>query len=127
MTAGSLYTIDLMFVIRTARSNMMRRTVSAFALIAFTVVLLAMPESALAQQLAANAAPANTPQLKISPLKALQNFEPAADEEYEIGAGDEINIDVPGYPELTGKRTVGPDGKITLPATGSTTTNPVIA
>jgi len=59
------------------------------------------------------------PQLKISPLKALQNFEPPIGEEYELGPGDDISIDVPGHPELSGKHTLGPDGRISLPVTGA--------
>ncbi len=58
------------------------------------------------------------PQLKISPLKALQNFEPPIGEEYELGPGDDISIDVPGHPELSGKHTIGPDGRISLPIAG---------
>lgn len=59
------------------------------------------------------------PQLKQSPLKQLQNFEPAADAEYELGPGDQISIDFPGHPELTGKHIIGPDGRITLPVAGA--------
>jgi len=112
-------TIDSLLVSRTARSMFMRYTVSTFTAITMALTLLSFTGHANAQQTVASAAPADTPQLKISPLKALQNFEPAADEEYEVGPGDEINIDVTGYPELTGKRTVGPDGRITLPVAGS--------
>src|SRR5271170_2554955 len=61
---------------------------------------------------------AATPQLKVSPEKQLQNFEPAVDEEYALGAGDEISLDFPGRPELSKKYTVGPDGRITLPIAG---------
>jgi polysaccharide biosynthesis/export protein len=61
----------------------------------------------------------DTPQLKLNPIKALQAFEPAADEEYELGPGDEISLDVPGHPELTGKHIVGPDGRVTLPIAGT--------
>jgi polysaccharide export outer membrane protein len=50
--------------------------------------------------------------------EALQAFEAGADEEYELGSGDEITIDVNGRPELSGKRTIGPDGRITLPVAG---------
>ena len=59
------------------------------------------------------------PQLKISPLKALQNFEPPIGEEYELGPGDDISIDVPGHPELSGKHTIGPDGRVSLPVAGA--------
>lgn len=59
-----------------------------------------------------------TPQLKLSPEKQLQKFEPAIDEEYTLGAGDEITLDFPGRPELSRKYVVGPDGRITLPIAG---------
>jgi polysaccharide biosynthesis/export protein len=59
-----------------------------------------------------------TPQLKLSPQKQLANFEPSADEEYQLGAGDEISLDFPGRPELSRKYIVGPDGRITLPLVG---------
>jgi polysaccharide export outer membrane protein len=71
---------------------------------------------------AANSVPAGQPadpQLKLNPTKALEAFEPAADEEYELGPGDEISMDVPGHPELTGKHVIGPDGRITLPIAGT--------
>jgi polysaccharide export outer membrane protein len=61
---------------------------------------------------------AKVPQLKLSPEKQLQNFEPPADEEYQLGAGDEISLDFPGRPELSRKYTIGPDGRITLPIAG---------
>ena len=61
-----------------------------------------------------------TPQLKTSPLKALQNFEPEANAEYDLGAGDVISLNFPGRPELSAKGViVGPDGRITLPMAGS--------
>lgn len=59
-----------------------------------------------------------TPQLKLSPEKQLQNFEPALNEEYTLGPGDEISLDFPGRPELSRKYIVGPDGRITLPIAG---------
>ncbi|HWG21588.1 MAG TPA: polysaccharide biosynthesis/export family protein [Terracidiphilus sp.] len=59
-----------------------------------------------------------TPQLKPNPLEALRKFEPAADEEYQLGKGDEIQIDFTGRPELQAKLIVGPDGRITLPLAG---------
>ena len=58
------------------------------------------------------------PKLKLSPLAVLRNFEPPADEEYTLGAGDEISIQYPGRPELTTKDVIGPDGRITLPLAG---------
>ena len=48
----------------------------------------------------------------------MRSLEPAEDEEYTLGGGDEITVEVPGHPELSGKHTVGPDGRITLPTAG---------
>jgi len=67
---------------------------------------------------AAQAQTSSDPQLKINPLETLRNFEPAADEEYRLGRGDEITVDFTGRPELTAKLVVGPDGRITLPLAG---------
>lgn len=79
----------------------------------------------VAQQGAVAAPPATadqsapaTPQLKLSPEKRLENFQPAVDEEYQLGAGDEISLDFPGRPELSRKYIIGPDGRITLPIAG---------
>jgi polysaccharide export outer membrane protein len=60
------------------------------------------------------------PKLTIRSEEALKNFEPPANAEYELGAGDEISLDFPGRPELTaaGKQVIGPDGRITLPLAG---------
>jgi polysaccharide biosynthesis/export protein len=58
------------------------------------------------------------PELKPSPLATLRNFEPARNEEYRIGNGDEITIDFAGRPEMQAKLVVGPDGRITLPLAG---------
>jgi polysaccharide export outer membrane protein len=61
---------------------------------------------------------AQGPALKLSSIEALRRFEPAADEEYTLGAGDEISIQYPGRPELAATSTIGPDGRITLPLAG---------
>jgi len=58
------------------------------------------------------------PKLKLNPTAILRNFEPPADEEYTLGAGDEISIQYPGRPELASKNVIGPDGRITLPLAG---------
>lgn len=67
--------------------------------------------------LAQETAPA-TPTLRMNPLAALQAFEPDANQEYQLGRGDEISIDVAGRPEMNRKYIVGPDGRITLPLAG---------
>jgi polysaccharide export outer membrane protein len=62
----------------------------------------------------------NGPTLKLNPEKTLESFEPPANAEYELGAGDIISLDFPGRPELSVKQmTIGPDGRITLPLAGS--------
>ena len=58
------------------------------------------------------------PTLKLSTTEALRRFEPSADEEYTLGAGDDISVEFPGRPELSTKSVVGPDGRITLPLAG---------
>jgi polysaccharide export outer membrane protein len=58
------------------------------------------------------------PKLKANPLQTLRDFEPAADEEYRLGKGDEITVDFAGRPDLTAKLVVGPDGRITMPLAG---------
>ena len=86
----------------------------------FAGLLLAVNANmVLAQTSTAGDSASSTPQLKISPMKTLQNFEPAENEEYELGPGDEISLDFPGRPELSGKRVVGPDGRITLSLVGA--------
>jgi polysaccharide export outer membrane protein len=59
------------------------------------------------------------PQLKVNPLKSLQQFEPPADAPYELGAGDTISVYVAGHPELTRTYQIGPDGLITIDVAGS--------
>ncbi len=60
-----------------------------------------------------------TVELKQNPMAVLKNFEPAADQEYELGRGDEISVEVIGRPELSSKHVIGPDGRITMPVAGS--------
>jgi polysaccharide export outer membrane protein len=57
-------------------------------------------------------------ELKRNPIDVLRGFEPPVDQEYELGAGDEISITVLGRPELSAKYIIGPDGRITLPGVG---------
>ncbi|SFS07071.1 polysaccharide export outer membrane protein [Granulicella pectinivorans] len=59
------------------------------------------------------------PGLQMNREAVLKAFEPAADQPYQLGRGDEISVDVIGRPELTGKHTIGPDGNITMPIVGS--------
>jgi polysaccharide biosynthesis/export protein len=72
----------------------------------------------LGQESTAASSTTSDPQLKLSPMNLLQKFEPAANEQYALGPGDEISLDFPGHPELGGKKVVGPDGRITMPLVG---------
>ena len=65
----------------------------------------------------------NSPALQTSPFLQMKQLEPSEDEEYTLGGGDEISVEVPGHPELSGKHTVGPDGRITLPTAGTVNLN----
>lgn len=64
--------------------------------------------------------PKSREEVKITLSKPLAAFDTAGarDETYHLGTGDEITVDIWGYPELSGKHTLGPDGKITLPLVG---------
>jgi polysaccharide biosynthesis/export protein len=59
------------------------------------------------------------PQLKINPLRVLEQSEPAIGEAYELGAGDTVKLYVAGHPELSRDYIVGPDGCITIDVAGS--------
>ena len=71
-----------------------------------------------AQQVKQTAVENTSPSLKLNPTEALRRFQPAGDEEYTLGAGDEISVQFPGRPELTATSVIGPDGRITLPLAG---------
>ncbi len=87
--------------------------------LAFAGALLALSANMLLGQDNASAnPPSGDPQLKLSPSKVLQNFEPPVGEEYTIGPGDQLTLDFPGRPELAVTKVVGPDGRITLPLVG---------
>ena len=82
--------------------------------LAAVCVLVALP--CASQQPASGGAGA---ELQINPLTVLRAFEGPSNQAYTLGAGDEISIDFPGRPEMSAKRIVGPDGRITLPPAGS--------
>ena len=50
---------------------------------------------------------------------ALAAFEAAEDEIYRLGNADKLNVTVWGRPELSGRKIVGPDGRITFPVAGT--------
>ncbi|HWE53378.1 MAG TPA: polysaccharide biosynthesis/export family protein [Bryobacteraceae bacterium] len=60
-----------------------------------------------------------TPEPSPGSLAVLSQLQPAQGEQYTIGEGDEVEIQVVGRPELSGSQLVGPDGRITLPIAGS--------
>jgi polysaccharide export outer membrane protein len=111
-----------------------RKTLTLFTSIALAISVVC-PQIARASQVgnmggdgdpaqvvrqASNSAAENPPDptLKLSPLETLRRFEPPVDEEYTLGAGDEVSIQYPGRPELATKSAIGPDGRITLPLAG---------
>ena len=101
----------------------MNRKLSLIGIV-FSGVLLGLSARAVLAQSADAAAPQPqqgpaAPQLKVSPMQALKDFEPAQGAEYELGPGDALTLDFPGRPELTSKVVVGPDGRITIPIAGS--------
>jgi polysaccharide export outer membrane protein len=57
--------------------------------------------------------------VKAEPPTALQDFDAGTDQEYVLGRGDVVQVDVVGRPELSGKHIIGPDGRITVPFIGS--------
>jgi len=73
--------------------------------------------AAFAQAPAQSATPA-ADGLQRRPL-GLDGSTSGANEQYLIGAGDEVAVSVVGRPELSGTQTVGPDGRITVPVAGS--------
>jgi polysaccharide export outer membrane protein len=58
------------------------------------------------------------PQLKTNPAAAIRSFEPAVDDEYRLGKGDDITVDFAGRTDLQAKLVVGPDGRVSLPLAG---------
>src|SRR5579875_765055 len=93
-------------------------------LLLIAVALVAAPCALHAQQnAAANQDASQTvpkePVLQPNPLDVLRKFEGPANQEYRLGPGDQIDIDVPGHPELSQKLVLGPDGRITLPLAGN--------
>jgi polysaccharide export outer membrane protein len=54
----------------------------------------------------------------ITPTELVKEFEAPPVDSYRLYGGDEIFIEIWARPELSGKHTLGPDGKITLPVSG---------
>lgn len=50
--------------------------------------------------------------------QALAAFDAPAESIYRLGKGDEIDVHVWNRPELSGKHTIGPDGRISMPVAG---------
>jgi len=96
----------------------MKRVILPLRLLFAGLLLTMNTHSVLGQESTSDDSQSSDPQLKLSPMKALQKFEPAANEEYSLGPGDEISLEFTGHPELGGKKVVGPDGRITLSLVG---------
>lgn len=96
--------------------------IRAFAA-ALLVASCMAPAALLAQAPAAPAGEPSAPVLTPSPTAQMKAMEPAANEEYQLGGGDELTLEFAGRPEISGKHIVGPDGRITLPSAGAVTVN----
>jgi len=96
----------------------MKQAVLPVELLFAGLLLAVSANTVLGQAATAGDSGASDPKLKLSPMTLLQKFEPSANEEYSLGPGDEISLDFPGRPELSSKKVVGPDGRITLALVG---------
>src|ERR1039457_270392 len=92
----------------------MQYRISATRLACLVLAIVLCSVNLAAQQSATDASEPPNPVLKMSPEKALESFEPPLNEEYTLGAGDEISLDFAGRPEMARKHVIGPDGRITL-------------
>lgn len=81
-------------------------------------MLTGIPLFTNAQDASGNFQPLNK-EHKSTPAEIIEAFSAPPVESYVLDAGDEITIDVWDRPELSTHQTVGPDGKITLPLTGT--------
>jgi polysaccharide export outer membrane protein len=94
----------------------------AFGLL-FSLCFASFPSSAARAQTPAAAAPAATQSQEPSSFQrrplGIENNQPDPHEEYTLGPGDTIAVEVTGRPELSGTQVVGPDGRITIPVVGS--------
>jgi polysaccharide export outer membrane protein len=55
----------------------------------------------------------------ITPEEIVRRFEAPELTSYTLGNGDEVSVDVWNHPELSGHHVIGPDGKITIPVSGT--------
>lgn len=58
------------------------------------------------------------PSQRFSPAELVREFDREVSEGYELGAGDEVIVEVWDRPELTRQYVIGPDGMVTLPVVG---------
>ena len=63
--------------------------------------------------------PAPDREAKLTSDATLPSYEDSADQPYVLGRGDEISVDFAGHQELSCKRIVGPDGRISIAPAGS--------
>jgi polysaccharide export outer membrane protein len=55
------------------------------------------------------------PALSSNSIKALKEFDSSSTSDYELGPGDVVSVTLWAHPELSGKHTIGPDGRIQIP------------
>ncbi len=94
------------------RKKMRAIAVSVVVLLAASGLMLRAQEQDAAFQVRKNPHPVTAEEI-------VRQFEAPEMTSYTLGEGDEIAVDVWNHPELSGHQVIGPDGKITLPVTGT--------
>jgi polysaccharide biosynthesis/export protein len=74
-----------------------------------------------AEQGASSFAAARNPPAPLTPssVEALAEFEASSSRDYQLGPGDVVDVTLWGHPELSGKKIIGPDGRIQIPFVNS--------
>ena len=87
-----------------------------------TILLIGCAETKVPEDQASQFAKAETPHeigaTDSATIKVLEDFG-ATQTKYTLGPGDVISVIVWSHPELSGKRTIGPDGTVQVPFVGS--------
>lgn len=102
-----------------AREAMVKRTrnIAIRYAIAGPLLFLACFRSMAQQE--SSALTVRDDQKTVTPEEIVRQFEAPEMTAYTLGNGDEITVDVWNHAELSGHHVIGPDGKITLPISGT--------
>ena len=82
------------------------------------LLFFATCSSSVAQQ-ESSALTVRDDQKTVTPEEVVRQFEAPEMTAYTLGDGDEITVDVWNHAELSGHHVIGPDGKITIPISGT--------